>query len=119
MPVQEVPVGPDQERPGAARRVHYLQPARPAARSGTLAFEELADRLLDDVVHDVGRGVVDAAGLADLRLLLDDGVVAAGAVFETDHLPQKLLVDLPEHVHRQHGELVGALRVAEAADDAA
>src|SRR5215211_3855186 len=70
VPVEEVLVGPDQERPGPTRRIHYPESARPAARSGTLAFQELPDGLLDDVVHDVGRRVVDAARLADLRLLL-------------------------------------------------
>jgi hypothetical protein len=115
VPVEEVLVSPDQERARATRRVHYPEPARPAARAGALAFQELSDGVFDDVVHDVGRRVVDASRLADLGLLLDHGPVAAPG--QPDHLPQELLVDLPEHVHRQHRELVGTLRIVEAADD--
>src|SRR5215210_5635754 len=114
VPVEEVLVSPDQERPGAARGVHYLQPARPAARTGLLTLQELPDGVLDDVVNDVGRGVVDASRLANLRLLLDLGPVAAGG--KTDHLPEELLVDLPQHINREHAELVGTLRVVQATD---
>src|SRR5215210_3021087 len=110
VPVEEVLVSPDQERPGAARGVHYLQPARPAARTGLLTLQELPD----GVVDDVGRGVVDASRLANLRLLLDLGPVAAGG--KTDHLPEELLVDLPQHINREHAELVGTLRVVQATD---
>lgn len=114
VPLQQVLVGPDQERPRAARRVHYPQPASPAARPRTLAFEELADGVLDYVVHDVCRRVVDPARLADLGLLLDHRLLGT---LQPDHAPEELLVDLPENVHRQHRELVRAHGVVEAADD--
>ena len=70
--------------------------------------------LLDDVIDDVGRRVVDAARLADLGLLLDLRLVPVG---QPDHLAQELLVDLAEDLGGQHGELVGAVGVVELADD--
>ena len=87
---------------------------RPAACLGVLPSSRLAHRVLDDVVDDVGRRVVDAARLLDLGLVLDHGVVPGR---EADHLAQKLLVDLAEDVGRQDGELVGALGVVEALED--
>ena len=45
-----------------------------------------SDRLLDDVIHDVGGRVVDAARLLDLRFLLDLGLVAGG---EADDLAEE------------------------------
>ncbi len=77
-------------------------------------FEELADGLLDDVVHDVGGGVVDAAGLLDFGLFLDLGVVAGG---QADDLAEELLVDLAEDVGGQDGELVGAVGIVQARED--
>ena len=67
---------------------------------------------LDDVVHDVGGRVVDAAGLLDLGLFLDLGAVAGG---EADDLAEELLVHLAEDVGREDGELVGDFGIVEAA----
>ena len=74
--------------------------ARPAF--GDFAFEQLADGVLDDVIDDVGGRVVDAAGLADLGLFLDLGLVAGG---QADHLAQELLVDLAEDLGRQDARI--------------
>ncbi len=79
-----------------------------------LPFEELADRVLDDVVHDVGRGVVHAASLAHLGFLLDHRPAPRR---QADDLAQELLVHLAQDVRRQDGELVGAVRVVQAAED--
>ena len=70
--------------------------------------------MLDDVVHDVLGRVVHPAGLADLRLLLDLGPVG---LRQPDHLAQELLVDLPQNLRRQDGELIRALGVVQSTED--
>jgi len=41
-------------------------------------IQQFAGGLLDDVIHDVARGVIDAAGFADFRFVLDGDAVAKG-----------------------------------------
>ena len=83
---------------------------------GRLAFDQFAHGLPDDVVHDVGGRVIDAAGFLDLRLVLHHGAVALG---EADDLAEKLLIDLAEDVGGDDGEYVRAVGVVEAAQDVA
>jgi len=78
-----------------------------------LAFNQLADGVLDDVVYDVGRPAVDAAGFSDFGLFLD---LCLMACCQTYHLAEELFVDLAEDVRGQDREFVGAVRVVEAAD---
>ncbi len=89
-------------------------PRSPTPDPGHPLLQQFADRMFDDVVHDVGRRVIDAAGLFDLGLLLDDGPMAFG---QANHLAEELLVDLPEDVGGKHGKLVWAIGVVEAFDD--
>ncbi len=89
VPIEEPPVGPDEERPGAARGVEDSKLRLPAWAS--LPSKQLPDGVLDDVVHDVGGRVVDPARLLYLGLVLDLGLMAGR---EADDLAQKLLVDL-------------------------
>ena len=77
MPVEEIFEGAEEEGAGAAGGV---EDGEVLDRFGRLAGEEGADRLLDDVADDVGGRVVDAAGLADFGLFLDDGAVVGGEV---------------------------------------
>ena len=70
--------------------------------------------MLDNVIHDVGGRVIDAACLFDLRLFLDFG---PGTGRQADDLAQELLVHLAQDVGWQHRELVGALGVVEAGQD--
>src|SRR3989304_5068936 len=79
-----------------------------------LAFQELAHRVLDDIVDNICRGVIYPPSLADLRLLLDFGLMAFG---EPDDLAQELLVHLAEDFGGKHREFVGALGIIEALDD--
>ena len=69
---------------------------------------------LDDVLDDVGGGVIDPAGLLHLGLVLDHGVVPGG---QADDLAQELLVDLAEDIGGHHGELVGAVGVVQVGED--
>ena len=78
------------------------------------APSKLADRVLDDVIDDVGGRVIDAAGLADLRLFLHHGAVARR---QADDLAEELLVDLAENLRRQHRKLVGAVGIVQALED--
>ena len=55
--------------------------------------KEPADRVLDDVVNDVGRRAVDSAGFPDFGLLFDLGLMAGG---EQDDFAEELFVDLAE-----------------------
>ena len=59
-----------------------------------LALAQRADRVLDDVLDDVGGRVIDAAGFLDLRLLFDLRLMPGR---KPDDLAEKLLVDLAEN----------------------
>ena len=63
-----------------------------------LVVQQPADRVLDDILHDICRRVIHPAGLLDFGLVLDLGLVAGG---QPDHLAQELLVDLAQDVGRQ------------------
>ena len=78
-----------------------------AACLGVLPSSSLPTVCLDDVVHDVGGRVIDAAGLPDFGLFLDLGAVAFG---QADDFAEELLVDLAEDVGREDGEVVGLIR---------
>src|SRR5450830_456754 len=77
-------------------------------------LECLPDGMVHDVLHDIPWGVVDAAGFLDFGLFLHLDAVLGG---EADGLAQKLLIDVAQDGDVQHRELVGALRVVDAADD--
>ena len=64
-----------------------------------LAFDELAHGLPDDVVHNVAGGVIDAARLLDLWLLLDLGPMGGS---QANDLAHELLVHLAQDLDRQH-----------------
>ena len=70
---------------------------------GAEVLEEFADGVLDDVVDDVGGGVVDAACFFDFGFFFDDD----GAAFGDDDLSEELFVDLAEDVGGEDGEFVG------------
>ena len=101
VPFEKVLVGADQERAGTAGGIDDLEFG---GLLGGFAFEQVADRGLDDVIHDVGGGVVHAARLFDLRFFLDYGAVAFG---EADDLAEELLVHLTKDVRRERRENVG------------
>src|SRR5665647_1778335 len=65
VPVEQVLEGADEEGAGSACRVEDAQAGRLLRRE---PLEQAADRVLHDVVDDVGGRVVDAAGLLDLGL---------------------------------------------------
>ena len=65
---------------------------------GSAAFGGLADRVLDDVVYDVGRCVVDAAGFPDFRLFFYLCLMSCCQAYD---LAEELLVDLAEDVGGQ------------------
>ena len=92
MPVEQVLVRAQEKRARSACRVQNSQfcDIRRFA-----PIDKLADRRADDMLDDVGRGVIDAACLADLRLLLDPCLVTGGEAY---HLAQKALVHLTEDV---------------------
>ena len=95
VPFEEVLVSADQKGAGAASGVEDLEFGR---LFGSLALKQVADRGLDDVVHDVGGGVVHAARLLDLGLFFHDGAVAFS---EPDDLAEELLIHLAEDVRRE------------------
>ena len=81
---------------------------------GIVGGEKFADRVLDDVVDDVGRCVVDTAGFANLGFFFDFGVVGGR---EGDDLSEEALVDASEDVGGDDRKFVGAFGIVEAADD--
>ena len=68
MPVEQVLIGADEEGAAAAGGV---EDAQFGGLGGRLAFEQGADGVLDDVVDDVGRRVIDAAGFAHFGFFFD------------------------------------------------
>ena len=111
IPGEEEVVGAKEEGAGAAGGV---EDAEFFDLFGGFAGDERAGGLADDVVHDVGGRVVDAAGFADLGLFLDLHLV--GAV-ELDDLAEELFVDVAEDVGGDDGEGVGALGPVEGGED--
>ena len=82
--VQQVLVRAQQEGAGAAGGVEDAERAVELGRLGFVGYDravlqELTDRLLDDVVHDVSGRVEDAAGLLDFGLVLDAGMMTGGS----------------------------------------
>ena len=81
---------------------------------GRLALQGRPQRLLHNGLHDIGRGVLDPTRLLHLRLVLDLGIMI---LVQPDHLAQKLLIDLPQDLRRQHREGIGAVGEVELLDD--
>ena len=73
-----------------------------------------SDRVLHNVVNDIGRRVVHAACLFNLGLVFNDRAVAIG---EADDLAEKLFIHLTENVGGEHGEFIRAVGIIQAADD--
>src|SRR5207249_5859770 len=80
---------------------------------GTLAYEEVTERLADDVVHDKRRCVEHAARGTHFGLRLDGDA----ATPDDDSVPQESLVDLAKDVSRQDLEGIGALGRIQPSDD--
>ena len=80
--------------------------------SAATVIKEFADGLLDNVVHDVGGSVINAAGLLDFRLVVHHGAVAFR---EPDDLAQELLIDLAENVGGKDGKLIRAFGIIQTA----
>ncbi len=88
--------------------------ARTAARPRFLPFEELAHRILHDVIHDIRWRVVDAARLLDLRLFLYPGPMPR---CEVDDLAQELLIYLAEDISGKDGKFIGTFGIVKALED--
>jgi len=93
VPVDEVLEGPQQEGTGTAGRVNNFEGG---GFGGGLALQQFAHRVFHDVIHDVLGRVIHPARLAHLGLFFHLRLVSRG---QTDDLPQKLLVYLPEYLH--------------------
>jgi len=108
VPVQQKLIRADQKRARTAGRVQYFQMADPAPGAGLFAFHQFAHGVLNNIVHDVARRVVNPARLADLGFFLDFRLMPAG---EADDLAQKFFIDLAQNIGRENGKFVGAVRV--------
>ena len=64
-----------------------------------------------DVVHDIGRSVIDASSFFDLRLFLDLCLMSGG---QADDFSQELLIDLAEDIGREDGKLVRTIGIVKA-----
>src|SRR5437762_2373550 len=111
MPVEQVLVRPQEKGPGAAGGVEN---AELGGLFGTLVFQQLANRVLDDVIDDIRRCVVDTASFLDFRLILDLCLMASG---QTNDLAEELFVNLAKNLSRKHLEFVGAVRVIKRPND--
>jgi len=113
VPVEQKLVSPQEEGARPAGRIDDAQGAfllLQWAASG----QQRADGVLDDVTHDIGGGVIDAAGLAHFGFFFHLRLVPVG---EADDLAQKALVHLAEDVGGDVAEGVGAQRVVEVGED--
>src|SRR4051794_7446054 len=111
VPIEQVLIGADKERAGAAG---WIENAQPGGLFRRFVLEQFADRLLDDVLDDVSGRVVDATGFLDLRLVF---YFRAVPFSERDDLAEKLFIDLPKDIGRQDRELVGTFGIIEATND--
>src|SRR5439155_19847786 len=101
----------DEKRARTARRIDNPEFC-PLFRGFVL--EKFADRVLDDVIDDVGGRVINAARFLDFWFVFDFGLMAFG---EPDDFAEKLLVNLTENIGWQNGKFVGAVWIIETPDD--
>ena len=104
---QQIPIRSDQKR---SRPAGWIEDGEFRDLLGRLAFAQCTDGVLDDVLDDIGRRVIDTARFLDLRLLLHLRLMPGR---EPDDLPQKLFIDLAENFRGEHGKLVGTLGIVE------
>ena len=82
VPIEEILIRADKEGPRAAGRI---EDAEFGCLFRRFVFEQCADGVLNDVIDDVSRRVVNAPGFLDLRFVFDFGLVAFR---EADDLPR-------------------------------
>ena len=111
MVIQEIGISADQKGAGATGGVEDLK-LLDLLRSFALA--QFPHRVLNDVLHDIGRGVINPSSLLDLGLFFNSGLVTSG---KTNDFTQELLVDVAQDVSAQDGEFIRAFGVVEASDD--
>ena len=80
---------------------------------GSDFIQQFSGGLLDDVIHDVARGVINATGLADFRLFLNGDA----ASLRTDDFAEKSFIDAAENFHVNDVEQIGRFVVAQFADE--
>ena len=111
----------DQETAGPAGRIEkaqragFLVEARERLVGGGNGVELAADGLLDDVVHDIARGVVNAAGFADLRFFFDGHAPALRA----HDFAEKPLVHAAQDLHGDDAEQIRRFVRADLFDEVA
>ena len=76
-------------------------------------IEQFTDGLLDDVIHDIARGVIDTARLAHLGLFFEGDALA----LRTDDFAEEAFVHTAEDFDGDEIEEVGRFVVAEIADE--
>ena len=69
--------------------------------------------LLNDVIYDVARGVIDAPGFADFGFGFDGDAFAVRA----DHVAEEAFIDAAENLHVNDVEQVGRFVIAQFADE--
>ena len=79
-----------------------------------LPFNQLADRVLDNVINDVRERVIDTPRFLDFRLVLDLRLMASR---QPNDLAEKLLVHLSEYVCGEDRKLVRTIGIIEIPDD--
>ena len=97
--VEQELIGAEEEGAAAARHVEHAEGVRGSSASeigGASAFNLFADGVMDDVVHDVGGGVVHAAGLAHFGFLLDFGLMSGG---QADDFAEEAFINRTEDFH--------------------
>ncbi len=61
--------------------------------------DRVPNGIFHNVIHDIGRRVINPACLLDLRLVFHNRAMAIG---QSDDFAQKLLIHLPQYVGRQN-----------------
>ncbi len=111
VPIEQMLICADEERTGTARRIDNAKFGRLFRR---FVFQQFADGVLNDVIDDVGRRVIDAARFLDLRLVVDSCLMSFG---EADDFAEELFVDLTEDVGGENRELVRAVGIIKSTND--
>ena len=104
--VQQELIGAEEEGAAAAGHVEHAERGHGFAAGeigGAFAFNLFSDCVEDDVIHDIGGGVVHAAGLAHFGFFLDFGLMSGG---QADDFSEEAFVHRTEDFHGQDAEVV-------------
>ena len=114
VPIQQVLIGAGQEGAAATGGVKRAQLG---GLLGRFACQQVAQRIFDDVVNNIGGRVINAAGFAHFGFFFDHDPRFARGAAHFDDFAEKSFVDLPKNIGGDDRKFVTALRRIQREDD--